>query len=139
MKILFRWIMFCMILSCVLTAGCSSLIRQTPQAKKSSPSATEKKLSAEDIAAMTPEQLKQYHEEKQKKQEKLAAEQQKQQLKQQLEDRQRGEALVDSFMKDRPSREKRDRLGNISRQLNYRESAIFPWREGRRSEGLLKR
>ena len=124
--------MFCITLSLFLTCGCSSLIRQKPISEQKPAVTKTKSLTAEEIAAMTPEQLKQYHEQKQKEQAKLDLERRRKQLQLQQKnlDQQRGQSLVDSFMKDRPSREKR--------KLNYEETSIFPWREGRRSEKLLK-
>lgn len=132
--------MFCITSSLFLTCGCSSLIRQKPESERKPAVKKAKSLTAEEIAAMTPEQLKQYHEQKQKEQAKLDLERRRKQLQLQQKnlDQQRGQSLVDSFMKDRPSREKRKRLGDVSRQLNYEETSIFPWREGRRSEKLLK-
>lgn len=133
----------CILFSCFLTAGCSSVDRQ-----KSEPSAREeaeltvpqKELTAEEIAAMTPEELKKYHEERQKIRMKQAEIQRRKRLRQMQQERSaRGQELVNSFMPDRPSREKRRRLGDVSRQLEYSEGTIFPWRGSRRSEALLDR
>ena len=125
--------------------GCSMLIRQNPPkvapapAKKQAEASGE--LTAEQLLAMTPEQLEKYHAEKRAKQEREDAAAQKRAAKQTpaANNRKGGQELVDSFMTDRPSREKRRRLGDVSRQLDYSETSIFPWRDGRRSESLNRR
>ncbi len=125
--------------------GCSMLIRQNPP--KTAPAPAKKQaeasgeLTAEQLLAMTPEQLEKYHAEKRAKQEREDAAAQKRAAKQTpaANNRKGGQELVDSFMTDRPSREKRRRLGDVSRQLDYSETSIFPWRDGRRSESLNRR
>lgn len=125
--------------------GCSMLIRQNPP--KAAPAPAKKQaeasgeLTAEQLLAMTPEQLEKYHAEKRAKQEREDAAAQKRAAKQTpaANNRKGGQELVDSFMTDRPSREKRRRLGDVSRQLDYSETSIFPWRDGRRSESLNRR
>ena len=125
--------------------GCSMLIRQNPP--KAAPAPAKKQaeasgeLTAEQLLAMTPEQLEKYHAEKRAKQEREDAAAQKRVIKQTpaANNRKGGQELVDSFMTDRPSREKRRRLGDVSRQLDYSETSIFPWRDGRRSESLNRR
>lgn len=125
--------------------GCSMLIRQNPP--KAAPAPAKKQaeasgeLTAEQLLAMTPEQLEKYHAEKRAKQEREDAAVQKRVIKQTpaANNRKGGQELVDSFMTDRPSREKRRRLGDVSRQLDYSETSIFPWRDGRRSESLNRR
>ena len=131
--------------------GCSMLIRQNPPKKpapapeKKATPVPEKKqakasdeLTAEQFAAMTPEQLQKYHAEKRAKREREEEAAQKKAMKQTpaVNDRRGSQELVDSFMTDRPSREKRRRLGDVSRQLDYSETSIFPWRDGRRSESI---
>ena len=133
--------------------GCSMLIRQNPPkpapapAKKAEP-VPEKKLAEgsgeltdEQFAAMTPEQLQKYYAEKRAKQEREDAAARKKVMKQNpaANERKGSQELVDSFMTDRPSREKRRRLGDVSRQLEYSETSIFPWRDGRRSESIGRR
>ena len=66
--------MFCITSSLFLTCGCSSLIRQKPESEQKPAVKKAKSLTAEEIAAMTPEQLKQYHEQKQKERMKMKAE-----------------------------------------------------------------
>ena len=134
--------------------GCSMLIRQNPPKpapapeKKAAPAPQKKQADAtveltdEQFLAMTPEQLKKYHAEKRARQEREDAVTQKKNAMKQpsaANNRKSGQDLVDSFMTDRPSREKRRRLGDVSRQLDYSETSIFPWRDGRRSESLNRR
>ena len=133
--------------------GCSMLIRQNPPKaapapeKQAAPAPAKTQaeasgeLTAEQLLAMTPEQLEKYHAEKRAKQEREDAAARKRAAKQTpaANNRKGGQELVDSFMTDRPSREKRRRLGDVSRQLDYSETSIFPWRDGRRSESLNRR
>lgn len=133
--------------------GCSMLIRQNPPKpapapeKKAAPQpkkqaeASSGELTAEQLLAMTPEQLQKYHAEKRAKQEReeAVARQRAARQTQTAKERKSSSDLVNSFMSDRPSREKRRRLGDMSRQLDYSETSVFPWRDGRRSETLNRR
>ena len=133
--------------------GCSMLIRQNPPKpapapeKKAAPEpkkqaeASSGELTAEQLLAMTPEQLQKYHAEKRAKQEReeAVARQRAARQTQTAKERKSSSDLVNSFMSDRPSREKRRRLGDMSRQLDYSETSVFPWRDGRRSEKLNRR
>ena len=130
--------------------GCSMLIRQNPPKpapapeKKAAPQpkkqaeASSGELTAEQLLAMTPEQLQKYHAEKQEREEAVARQRTARQT-QTTKERKSSSDLVNSFMSDRPSREKRRRLGDMSRQLDYSETSVFPWRDGRRSETLNRR
>jgi hypothetical protein len=132
-------------------SGCSMLIRQNPPKPAPAPEkkpatppkqiAVSEELTDEQFAAMTPEQLQKYHAEKRAKREKEEEAARKKAIKQNpaANRRESSKELVDSFMTDRPSREKRRRLGDVSRQLDYSETSIFPWRDGRRSETLRRR
>jgi hypothetical protein len=135
-------------------SGCSMLIRQNPpkppatapekkpdNAPKKAEAAVSAELTDEQFAAMTPEQLQKYHAEKRAKREKEEEAARKKAIKQNpaANRRESSKELVDSFMTDRPSREKRRRLGDVSRQLDYSETSMFPWRDGRRSETLRRR
>lgn len=134
--------------------GCSSLIRQkkpapqptagSMQQKRKAAPAKPKDLTAEQIAAITPEQLMKYHQEQQKireqeEQASRAASTAATSRNPGKREKKGNQSLVDSFMNDRPSREKRRRMGDVSRQLDYSESNVFPWRTGRRSEKIRRR
>lgn len=148
-KTFFTFAAAVLVLGCM--SGCSMLIRQNPPKPAPAPEkkpatppkqiAVSEELTDEQFAAMTPEQLQKYHAEKRAKREKEEEAARKNAIKQNpaANRRESSKELVDSFMTDRPSREKRRRLGNVSRQLDYSETSIFPWRDGRRSETLRRR
>ena len=144
-KTFFTFAAAVLVLGCI--SGCSMLIRQNPPKpapapeKKPEQTAVSEELTDEQFAAMTPEQLQKYHAEKRAKREKEEEAARKKALKRNPAANRRAASkdLVDSFMTDRPSREKRRRLGDVSRQLDYSETSIFPWRDGRRSETLRRR
>ncbi len=106
------------VLASAMCCSCRFLIRQTPQPEQKMQADV---ITPEEMANMTPAEL----------QTRLRA-------KEEQKRKEQAKSLVESFDENRNSRKKREKMGDVSRPMEYEKTSIFPWKNNseRRSETL---